>query len=72
VQITVAEEVGLEHRAGYYDGVGVLRDMFQNHLLQLVSLVAMEPQASFEASALRNEKVKVLASIQPLDIGSVE
>jgi len=64
VQITVAEEVGLEHRAGYYDGVGVLRDMFQNHLLQLVSLVAMEPPASFEAAALRNEKVKVLASIQ--------
>jgi glucose-6-phosphate 1-dehydrogenase len=71
VQITVAEEVGLEHRAGYYDGVGVLRDMFQNHLLQLVSLVAMEPPASFEASALRNEKVKVLASIQPPDIESV-
>jgi glucose-6-phosphate 1-dehydrogenase len=71
VQITVAEEVGLEHRAGYYDSVGVLRDMFQNHLLQLVSLVAMEPPASFEASALRNEKVKVLASMQPLDGAAV-
>jgi glucose-6-phosphate 1-dehydrogenase len=67
VQITVSEEVGLEHRAGYYDGVGILRDMFQNHLLQLVTLVAMEPPASFEATALRNEKVKVLTSIQPLD-----
>jgi glucose-6-phosphate 1-dehydrogenase len=67
VQITVSEEVGLEHRAGYYDGVGILRDMFQNHLLQLVSLVAMEPPASFEATSLRNEKVKVLTSIQPLD-----
>jgi glucose-6-phosphate 1-dehydrogenase len=67
VQITVAEEIGLEHRAGYYDSVGVLRDMFQNHLLQLVSLVAMEPPASFEANALHNEKVKVLSSIQPLE-----
>lgn len=67
VQITVAEQVGIEHRAGYYDSVGVLRDMFQNHLLQLVSLVAMEPPASFDAIALRNEKVKVLASIRPLN-----
>lgn len=66
VQITVAEQVGVEHRAGYYDTVGVLRDMFQNHLLQLATLVAMEPPASFKADALRNEKVKVLTSIQPL------
>ena len=71
VQITVAEEVGVEHRAGYYDSVGVLRDMFQNHLLQLTSLVAMEPPASFDAVALRNEKVKVLASIQPPDVAAV-
>jgi len=66
VEITVAEEVGVEHRGGYYDTVGVLRDMFQNHLLQLVTLVAMEPPASFEAGALRNEKVKVLSAIQPI------
>jgi glucose-6-phosphate 1-dehydrogenase len=66
VQITVAEEVGVGHRAGYYDGVGVIRDMFQNHLLQLLSLVAMEPPASFEADALRDEKVKVLKSIRPI------
>jgi glucose-6-phosphate 1-dehydrogenase len=66
VEITVAEQVGVEHRARFYDQVGVLRDMFQNHLLQLVSLVAMEPPASFDASALRNEKVKVLSSIQPM------
>ncbi len=66
VQITVAEKVGLEHRAGYYDSVGVLRDMFQNHLLQLLMLVAMEPPASFKASALRNEKVKVLSAVQPV------
>lgn len=67
VQITVAEDVGVEHRAGYYDSVGVLRDMFQNHLLQLMALVAMEPPASFDATSLRNEKVKVLTSVQPLD-----
>lgn len=66
VEITVAEEVGVEHRARFYDQVGVLRDMFQNHLLQLVSLVAMEPPVSFDASALRNEKVKVLSAIQPM------
>jgi glucose-6-phosphate 1-dehydrogenase len=66
VQISVAEKVGLEHRAGYYDSVGVLRDMFQNHLLQLLALVAAEPPASFKATALRNEKVKVLSAIQPI------
>jgi glucose-6-phosphate 1-dehydrogenase len=66
VEITVAEQVGVEHRGRFYDQVGVLRDMFQNHLLQLVSLVAMEPPASFDASALRNEKVKVLSAIQPM------
>jgi glucose-6-phosphate 1-dehydrogenase len=66
VQITVAEDVGVGHRAGYYDRVGVLRDMFQNHLLQLTCLVAMEPPASFDATSLRNEKLKVLTSIQPL------
>ena len=66
VEITVAEQVGVEHRARFYDGIGVLRDMFQNHLLQLVSLVGMEPPVSFEATSLRNEKVKVLSSIQPI------
>ena len=66
VEITVAEQVGVEHRARFYDGLGVLRDMFQNHLLQLVSLVGMEPPVSFEATSLRNEKVKVLSSIQPI------
>lgn len=66
VEITVAEQVGVEHRARFYDSVGVVRDMFQNHLLQLLTLVAMEPPASFEANALRNEKVKVLSSIRPM------
>jgi len=60
VQITVAESVGVEHRANYYDQTGILRDMIQNHLLQLVTLVAMESPVVFEADALRNEKVKVL------------
>jgi glucose-6-phosphate 1-dehydrogenase len=67
VEITVAEQVGVEHRAKFYDEVGILRDMFQNHLLQLTSLVAMEPPVSFEATALRNEKVKVLSAIQPMN-----
>ncbi len=71
IEITVAEKVGVEHRARFYDGVGVMRDMFQNHLLQLVSLVAMEPPSSFEATALRNEKVKVLSSIKPMNQESV-
>ena len=57
---------GVEHRGRFYDNIGVLRDMFQNHILQLVSLVAMEPPASFDATALRNEKVKVLSSIRPM------
>ncbi len=65
VQITVAESVGVGHRAEFYDKVGVLRDMFQNHLMQLLSLVAMEPPASFGADAIRNERVKVLSSIRP-------
>jgi glucose-6-phosphate 1-dehydrogenase len=64
VQITVAESVGVGHRAGYYDKAGVLRDMFQNHLLQLLTLTAMEPPAQFEAKTLRDEKVKVLQAIR--------
>ncbi|MGF7150256.1 glucose-6-phosphate 1-dehydrogenase [Sphingomonas zeicaulis] len=64
VQITVAETVGLEGRAGYYDAVGALRDMVQNHILQLLSLVAMESPASFDAAAIRDEKVKVLRSLR--------
>jgi glucose-6-phosphate 1-dehydrogenase len=66
IQITVAETVDIEHRAGYYDSEGVLRDVFQNHLLQLLSLVAMEPPASFEADAVRNETFKLLSSIRPV------
>lgn len=66
VQITVAEQVGVEHRAGYYDRSGALRDMFQNHLLQMLSLVAMEAPVSFEADRIRDEKVKLLRSVRPL------
>lgn len=66
VEITVAEKVGVEHRGKFYDKVGILRDMFQNHLLQLTALVAMEPPVSFEATSLRNEKVKVLSAIDPM------
>ena len=64
VQITVAETVGLEGRVGFYDGAGALRDMLQNHMLQLVALVAMEPPASYNATAVRDEKVKVLRSLR--------
>ena len=64
VQITVSETVPITDRAGYYDRAGVLRDMFQNHLLQLLTLVAMEPPPRFEADALRNEKVKVLNAVR--------
>jgi glucose-6-phosphate 1-dehydrogenase len=66
VQVTVAEDVDVGHRAGYYDTAGVLRDMFQNHLLQLLTLVAMEPPSSFNAETLRNEKAKLLESIRPI------
>lgn len=66
VQITVAESVDVGSRAGYYDTSGILRDMFQNHLLQLLMLTAMEPPSSFDADILRNEKVKVLQAIKPL------
>src|SRR5687768_4915415 len=69
VQITVAETVGLEKRADFYDGTGALRDMVQNHMLQLLSLVAMEPPSSFEAEAVRDEKVKVLRALRPLGPG---
>lgn len=64
VQITVAEDEGIGGRGGYYDNAGVFRDMFQNHLLQLLTLVAMEPPATIESGALRNEKVKVLRAVR--------
>ncbi len=66
VQITVAEEVGVGSRAGYYEQSGALRDMIQNHTMQLVALTAMEPPVSLDAEAIRDEKVKLLRAIQPL------
>ena len=69
VQITVAEEVGVGSRGGYYEQAGCLRDMIQNHTMQLLSLTAMEPPVSLDAEAIRDEKVKVLKAIQPLTVG---
>ena len=66
VQITAAESIGVEGRGGYYEESGALRDMIQNHLLQVLATMAMEPPARFEAEAVRNEKAKVLESIRPL------
>src|SRR5262249_39190236 len=63
VQITVAESIGIEGRAAFYEEAGAMRDVFQNHLLQLVALTAMEPPADFTADSVRNEKVKVLHSL---------
>ena len=71
VQITVAETVGLEGRGDYYDGAGALRDMVQNHMLQLLALVAMEPPADFDATSVRDEKVKVLRSLRPIRAADV-
>jgi glucose-6-phosphate 1-dehydrogenase len=68
IQVTVFEAQGVGHRGGYYDQAGVLRDMFQNHLLQLLCLVAMEPPSSFEAEAVRNEKIKLLSAIRPISL----
>ncbi len=72
VQITVAETLGVEHRAEYYDQTGCLRDMFQNHLLQLLCLTAMEPPANFEAEAIHDEKVKVLQAVRPIPADQIE
>ena len=72
VQITVAESVGLEGRAGYYDKAGALRDMVQNHILQLMCLVALEPPPTLDADALRDEKRKVLRALTPIDASNCE
>jgi glucose-6-phosphate 1-dehydrogenase len=71
VQITVAEEVGVGSRGGYYEQSGALRDMIQNHTMQLLALTAMEPPVSLDAEAIRDEKVKLLRAIQPLALGPV-
>jgi len=66
VQITASEQIGIGHRAGYYEQTGVIRDMFQNHLLQIMSLIAMEPPTSQEANAVRDKKVDVFKSVRTL------
>jgi glucose-6-phosphate 1-dehydrogenase len=71
VQITVAETVGLEGRQAFYDETGALRDMVQNHMLQLLALTAMEPPATFDAASVRDEKVKVLKSLRPIGADAV-
>jgi glucose-6-phosphate 1-dehydrogenase len=71
VTITVAEAVGVEHRGGYYDHAGALRDMVQNHLMQLLCLVAMEPMVSFDADEIRNKKVDVLHAVRPIAANAV-
>jgi glucose-6-phosphate 1-dehydrogenase len=72
VEITAAEALGVEARAAFYESAGALRDMVQSHMLQLTSLVAMEAPAKFDATAVRNEKIKVLQSIRPFTLESVE
>ena len=68
IQITVAETVGVEGRGGYYDKSGAMRDMVQNHLMQLLCLIAMEPPSRFEAAAVRDEKLKVIRALQPVPV----
>jgi glucose-6-phosphate 1-dehydrogenase len=72
IQITAAEDIGIGTRAGYYDSSGALRDLVQNHMLQLLSLVCMEPPTTFEANKVRDEKVKVLQAIEPPSPDDVE
>jgi len=72
VQITMAESIGIGHRGGYYDKAGALRDIFQNHILQILALVAMEPPALFEADPIRDEKIKLLRSIRPFNLDDLD
>ena len=72
IQITASETLGVEHRAGYYEEAGVIRDMFQNHMFQLLALTAMEPPAIFEAERVRNERVKVFCSIRPFPLEDLD
>jgi len=71
IQITVAEEAGIEHRAGYFEQTGLLRDIFQNHMLQMLALVAMEPPCSFDADRVRDEKVKLLRAVRPFEPAAI-
>jgi glucose-6-phosphate 1-dehydrogenase len=72
IQITVSETLGVEHRAGYYEEAGVIRDMFQSHILQLLAVIGMEAPASFRADYVRDEKIKVLRSIRPIPTDNIQ
>lgn len=72
VDITAAEDLGVEHRAGYYEQAGILRDMFQNHMMQLLALMAMEPPSRFEADRVRDEKVKLYRSLRPFPTDNLQ
>jgi len=72
IQITVAEEVGIEGRWDYFDKTGQLRDMLQNHLLQILTFIAMEPPVNLEAESIHNEKIKVLKALRPITLNNVE
>ncbi|MFH1122422.1 MAG: glucose-6-phosphate dehydrogenase, partial [Pseudomonadota bacterium] len=72
VSITAAESLGVEHRAGYYEEAGVLRDMFQNHMMQLLALTAMEPPSLFEADRVLDEKAKLYRSLRPFPVDAIE
>jgi glucose-6-phosphate 1-dehydrogenase len=72
VQITASETLGVEHRAGYYEKAGVIRDMFQNHMFQLLALTALEPPAAFEAESVRDEKAKAFRSIRPFQMDKLD
>ncbi|PIQ97781.1 MAG: glucose-6-phosphate dehydrogenase [Nitrospinae bacterium CG11_big_fil_rev_8_21_14_0_20_56_8] len=72
VEITAAESIGVEDRGGYYEGTGVVRDMIQNHLLQILGVVAMEPPSAFDPDAVRNETVKIFQSLRPIPEAEVE
>jgi len=72
VQMTVAEDLGVENRGSYYEEAGLTRDMIQNHVLQLLALVAMEPPARFDATEVRDEKAKVMRSIRPIPLDRIQ
>ncbi len=72
VQISVAESIGIENRAGYYEKAGLLRDMFQNHMLEMLSLMAMEMPGSFDANAVRDEKLKLIRAIRPFPLNDLD
>ena len=71
VSITATETLGVEHRAGYYEHSGVLRDMFQNHMMQLLALTAMEPPSRFEDELVRDEKTKVFRALRPFPVNNL-